>query len=426
MKKSRYISAGAGERMQYIAHKYNDTTIRFILQYPGLLDPDILCAAAAAVVGSVDVLHASYMAGNMVSRWRVQEKYRVADYFALAECDGDPMKTAQHLSLQTIAHKGNCQMHVTLVQGSESCAVVVRISHLVVDGGDGKYLLNKLAEAYRLIAREGSAAGLEIKQGSRSATNAYHDLTAKELKALAKPPFSGAKTDFPFADSNARGPLRMLRATIPADVMAQARIKGKTQGATVNDLLLTACYRAYAKTTGRQGAMSISALMDLRQHCKDGISEGISNMSGGLNTELKEGVQGSFCDTLETLVAQTRAAKENPLAGLDGLPLIHAATKTLPLWLLLQAADLLYSSMSLSLTNLGNIPCEPLTMGHLKPIGGLFGGPVKQKTSVQVGTASFDGTAELTILGDFATEDLPSLNQFLDHICGEIRDYLEE
>ena len=27
------ISAGVGERMQYITHKYNDTTIRFVLNY---------------------------------------------------------------------------------------------------------------------------------------------------------------------------------------------------------------------------------------------------------------------------------------------------------------------------------------------------------------------------------------------------------
>ena len=56
MKASHNINAGVGERMQYLAHEYNDTTIRFVLHYPGFLNPDILCAATAAVIEEVDVL----------------------------------------------------------------------------------------------------------------------------------------------------------------------------------------------------------------------------------------------------------------------------------------------------------------------------------------------------------------------------------
>jgi len=420
------ISAGVGERMQYIAHKYNDTTIRFVLSYPGFLDPDTLCAATRAVVSSVDVLHASYAAKSRMSHWRVQSEYQISDFFALAECDGDPMKVAGSIALQPIDHTGNCQMHVTLVTGSGSCAVVVRISHLVVDGSDGKYLLNKLAESYRLIEQTGSASDLNIKNGNRSAICAYHDLSSKEIKSLLKTPFSGVKTEYPFADPKAHGAFRMLCCTIPSNILADARKKAKAEGATVNDLLLTACYRSYAQTTGHKGAMSISAMMDLRQHCKDGTSEGLANMSGNLTTSLETTAEKSFAEDLRTISAQTGAAKRDPLAGLTGLPLLHAATKTFPLWLLLQAADMVYSNLSLSLTNLGNIPCQPLTMGGLTPTRGLFGGPLKRKPSVQIGAASFDGTVELTILGDFATEDLVSLQTFLDGMRVEIEHYLLE
>ena len=37
--------AGAGEKFQYLMHDYNDNTIRFVLRYPGIIDPDALCAA---------------------------------------------------------------------------------------------------------------------------------------------------------------------------------------------------------------------------------------------------------------------------------------------------------------------------------------------------------------------------------------------
>ena len=48
-----------------------------------------------------------------------------------------------------------------------------------------------------------------------------------------------------------------------------------------------------------------------------------------------------------------------------------------------------------------NIALEPLTMNGIKP-------------------------AELTILGDFVTEDMESLQMFLDGIRTEVENYLEE
>lgn len=426
MSKPNYLAAGAGERMQYIAHKFNDTTIRFLLRYPGALDPDILCAATAAVIGAVDVLHGSFQAGSQSAHWTVNSEYEPGEFFSLAFCDGDPMKPAQGVAVLPIGHTDKCQMQVTLIQGPEDCAVVVRISHLVVDGGDGKYLLNKLAESYRMISQQGSAEALKVKNGSRSAMRAYSELGMGDMMNLIKMPFGGVKTDFPFADAGAHGPRRMLRCTIPEKTLTAARKKAKAGGATVNDLLLTACYRSYAAVTKREGPMSVSAMMDLRVHCKDGTSEGLANMSGVLTTTLEAGTGVSFAEDLSAIAAQTRAAKENPLAGLDGIPMTHVATKTVPMWLLLQVSDIVYSNMSLSLTNLGNIPCASLEMGGRKPTEGVFVGPLKRKPSVQVGAASFDGTAELTVAGDFVTGDLSSIQALLDGMKTEIETYLEE
>jgi len=426
MKSINYVPAGVGERMQYLTHKYNDTTIRFLLRYPGHPNPELLCAATEAVIRSVDILHASYVPKSRGSHWRVSEKFDCADYFALAHCDGNPMKPAQCIALQPIFHNSPCQMHVTLVQGDDCSAVVVRISHLVVDGSDGKYLLNKLAESYQLLRETGTADNLFVKDGNRSATNAYQDLTGKELLSLVKPPFHGVKTNYPFSNDQAHGPLRMLRRTIPAETLGKARARAKEQNATINDLLLTACYRAYAMQMKHTGPMSVSAMMDLRHHCKDGTSEGLSNMSGGLSTSLDIDPARPFAADLQIIATQTRAAKADPLSGLDGMPVLHAATKIFPLWLLLQAADFAYSALSLSLTNLGNISCDTLRLDDMKPVEGVFGGPLKRKPSVQVGAASFDGTAELTILGDFTAEDLPSVQMFLDAMAAEVATYAEE
>ena len=56
--------AGGGERAQYLLREYNDNTIRFVLHYPGLVDPDVLRQAAKAVIESVDVLNEGTSAGR--------------------------------------------------------------------------------------------------------------------------------------------------------------------------------------------------------------------------------------------------------------------------------------------------------------------------------------------------------------------------
>lgn len=426
MERIRRLPTGVGERMQYLAHEFNDTTIRFLLRYPGSLSPEIMGQAVYAVAMGVDVLHGSFHPGGQSAHWKIYPQIQLADCFAYCACDGDPMKPGEAFALQPIRPQDHCQIHVTLVQGSGECCVVVRMSHLVVDGRDGIYLLRKLAEAYCRLARQGTWDGLEMKNGSRSPREAYRDLSGKELRKLAKLPFQGVKNLFPFAEPQNHGALRFLRCTIPEEVLTAARKKAKIQGATGNDLLLTGCYRSFAREFGVEGPMRISAMMDLRIHCPDGDSKGLSNLSGGLSTALDMDLQRTFSQDLAILSRQTRAAKEDPLAGLEGIPLIHTGIQTMPMWLLLQLSGVVYGSMSLGMTNLGNLSSKELAMGEILPTEGVFGGPLKRKPAVQVACVSLDGTCQLTVLGDLLDGDVASVQQWLDGIREEIQCYLEE
>lgn len=418
----KIFPAGTGEKVQYLAHDFNDNTVRFALVYGGMLRPEILKRAAAALAESITVLHSSFIAGNITACWHVNKTYEESDYFTLMDTCQDPLAACHKALLSPVSPTGKVQLHCTLVRGTESCAVVLRISHLCVDGGDGKYLLYKLAEAYELIARTGSAEGLELKHGSRATEKMYQELTPKEYLSLIKPSLGDVKTGFPFTQEEGDS-LRLAVRSIPAEVMDAARKRAKEMGATVNDLLLASCYRAYAGLPGAdtKGAVSIMSMMDLRRHCRNGESEGLCNMSGFLPTVLQEGIQGDFAQTLGRIAEQTRKAKENPLAGMEGMPLIHSAVWTTPMRLLLEVSERLYGSLSIGMTNLGNLPCEQLTMDGLRPVDGLFVGPVKKKPAMQVSAASFDGRAVLCSASECTGEDLALLQEMLDCMAEEVK-----
>lgn len=421
------LLAGAGEKAQYLVHDFNDNTIRFILHYPDLINADTLSAATKMLVSSLRILHSSFVASAVSAYWSINSDYEESDYFTYIHTEDSPIPEAIQAALLPIDPAGKVQLHCTLVQNRSESALTFTVSHLCVDGSDGKYLLGKLAEAYNLIASKGNADDLTIKRGSRMAEQIYKELSPKEYFSLMKNPISPVKSLFPFPTEEAGEP-HMVHASIPADIMTSARKRAKLSGATVNDLLLTAFYHSYAQLEeiDANAPMSIMSMMDLRQHCENGESDGLCNMSGSLPTVLKNGICGSFSETLELITKQTKAAKENPLAGMEGMPLVHGATHAFPMGLLLQLVEKIYGSVAIGFTNLGIIPCDNLNLGTITPDNGFVGGPLKKKMAMQITTGTFNGIAALSIVGEYTDEDAKLLQLMLNYIVEIITDYAQE
>ena len=422
----KIIKAGGGERGQFILREFNDNTVRFVLNYPGIVDVEILRKAVKAVVESVDVLHGTFFTEGIGAHWKLNENVDESNYFLYVQTDGDPAPTANSLSLMPVYSEDKVQIHCTLVQSENASCVVVRMSHLVVDGGDGKYLLGKLAEAYNLIAETGNADALQIKNGSRAPEKVYDKVSKEDMKKLQKssPSSSDVRSFYPYPTEEP-GRNRLVLAKVPGDVMNAARKKAKSVGASVNDMMIAATYHAYAKMEGIDAAapMCMNSTMDLRRHCVDGESEGLCNMSGSFMTLLEKGVQQSFSETLAIVAEQTTKVKENPLAGLEGMPIVHALARNVPIGLLLEIMGKVYGTAPVGITNLGNLKCADFALGGIVPNGGIFGGPLKKKPGMQISVISFDGECVLTVATQCTDADAVVLQQTLNDMAAEITAY---
>ena len=122
--------AGAGEKVQYIVHEFNDNTIRVVLYYPGIVDADVLCATVKAVVESVDILHASFATDSISAYWHVNQEYDESNYFQFVETEANPYITASSLALLPVEPEGKVQLRCCLVQSGSDSAVMLSISHL--------------------------------------------------------------------------------------------------------------------------------------------------------------------------------------------------------------------------------------------------------------------------------------------------------
>ena len=280
-----------------------------------------------------------------------------------------------------------------------------------------------------MILLKGNTDELVVKNGSRAPEKLYTELTAKEVLGLTGMGGQLPKVSsiYPY-HSKEGGIARYLRKTISSEVMGGARKRAKEVGASVNDLLVAALTHAYADLdeVDETQPMSITSMMDLRRHCKNGESEGLCNMSGSMPTYMEHGIQGSYEETLKEVAKQTAKAKEDPYAGLSGLPMIHSATRNVPMGLLLKLVGKMYEKASLNLTNMGNVSCADYALGELVPLGGFFGGPVKKKTALTVAAMSFDGECVLSVCGVFTDDDVALLDSTLDRMVYYITTYAAE
>lgn len=413
--------AGIGEKVQYLVRDYNDNTIRFVLHYLGRVASDVLRAATKALVESVDILHASFFTDDSQAYWNIHEDYEEKDYFQLIDTEENPMDKACELALLTINPQDKTQLRCYLVRRMTESVIVLNVSHLCVDGRDGKYLLEKLVEAYNRIMDEGNAQGLVVKNGSRAAEQIYENVSKKDYRSLMKNPISRVKSEFPYPTKESGTP-HIVSVNISEAIMSKVLGRAKLQGVTLNDVLITACYYAYASLPGKNvlEPMSIMSMIDLRRHCKNGDSEGLCNMTRALPTTLAIGLKERFSDTLSEVAIQTKAIKDNPLAGLEGMPILHSATKNLPMKMLLPIAGKLYGSFSVGLTNLGDIASESLQLGNMQPDYGLFGGPMKKKPGMQISVVSIGGSCTLCVVGEYTDEDAVLLRIMLDKMVEQI------
>lgn len=221
---------------------------------------------------------------------------------------------------------------------------------------------------------------------------------------------------------------RLICHELSAARMKEARWYAKRYGATVNDLLLAAYYRAAARQLKLPAGtpMGIQSMLDLRRHVPGGDSLGVCNLSGSLPTRLESGTAGAFTDTLREVAAQTRRSKQDPLAGLYDFPLLSQLFRLLPFSAIRTLGARAYGKAAMSLTNLGAMREEKLAAGGLAPTAVRFAGPVKRKPALQLAAAGLNGAVCLCAALRCTDRDEQAVRELLELLDEELQEFCRQ
>ena len=268
--------------MQFLFRNYYDRTMHAAFFYDGTLNTEILKNAYMEVVRKVNVLHSTFHNNPVKPYWTINEEFSTDDFFSFTET-AEPEKAFDKFITQEVSPYGKVQFRATVIRSGGKDIWAVVCNHMCFDGTDLRYFNMKVVESYNNFVSTNSYT-VDVKSGTRNADQVYSKMSEEDYKH-AKSLYKNVSTvenkiTFPFGPDDDTLRSRMILKKLPSETFLKMKARGKAMGATVNDVIVAAYFKAlfaFVKTDGK--ALTVPCMYDLRRYC-GGHSEGLTNMIG--------------------------------------------------------------------------------------------------------------------------------------------------
>lgn len=422
------IKAELWDKVQYIFKNYYDGMMHCAVQYDAVLNDNILRKAIKQVVDKIDILHSSFENSTLEPYWIINTDYSESDVLKVVN-DDDFDRQIQLCLTRRIDCRCKLQFEITLIKGNNRSMLCFLVNHMCFDGRDFINFISYVTNAYNGLCDNQNYVA-DVKTGTRSAVQVYHDLP-DELKKKAKGLYKNVsrtniKNKFPFEKDAHDDASCIVIEELDAQSLSKAKARGKEEGYTVNDIYLSAYFRAvrkFVKNVEDSTPVEITSMLDLRRYIEGHDTKGFTNLTSYMPCKLESGVGETFGSTLKNVAKALKPHKENPLLGLAGLPLLSLALENFPFALSKLAVKIGYSNPLMSMSNIGIIKDEYVNMKGANAVKAFLTGTVKYKPYVQVACTTFKGGSTFTICEKCGDKDRAVMKQFLQYMTEQIKNY---
>lgn len=411
------------DKMHYLFRDFNDRMVHVVLHYDFRIDPEVLKTVLICFFEKAPVFHSSFVDNKISPVWEVKD-YSIDDVLTVAEV-GDVEKAINEFLTQCIPPENDVQMKVAVFYcGGKSVLCIVE-NHMCMDGGDFKYFLKALCEAYSGYALE-KKSPVGLRTGTRAYTSVYEDYSPTEQR-MAKNLYKNvcAKDDhkFPLTHESIRDESFIARRKLPSEMFDKIKSTGKKHGATINDMILTAYFYSLYELAGylKKESVTISCAIDLRRHIKDNSDEGLTNHTAFMQCCIPERGENIF-ETLAYVVKSSEKYKKDKFMGLYGLPLLNFGYSIMPHAASEKIIKIGYSNPLLAMSNIGILDHKALSLCGNEPTDGFMTGAVKYKPFVLLSLTSMRKEMTLSMCVKGNVEDRETVEKFFDLIEKKLKE----
>lgn len=409
------LKAELWDKMHYLFRDFNDRMVHVALYYDFPIDVEKLKTVLICFFEKAPVLHSSFIDNKISPYWDVRE-YSIDDVLTVAYPENLDEAVDAFLT-QYIPPESDLQMKAAVFYKDGKSVLCIVENHMCMDGGDFKYFMSALCKAYTEYDLEGKSP-VELRTGTRDYSAVYEDYNYTErrmAKNLYKNVCAKDTHRFPLTRDSIRDTSFIARRKIPASMFDKIKSTGKSRGATVNDMLLTAYFYSLYELAdfGRDESVTISCAIDLRRHIKDNSDAGLTNHTAFMQCAVPE-LGSDIFQTLEYVTASSERFKKDKFMGLYGLPLLNLGYSILPHAASEEIIKIGYSNPLLAMSNIGVLNEKGLALSGHEPCDGFMTGAVKYKpyALLSVTTLRKEITVSMCVRGN--EKDREIVERFFD------------
>ena len=341
------------------------------------LDPSTLKRAVRALLDEEPVLGSWLDEGLLGGQWRRCHQLDACVPFAVVETD-NPVRDGATFHAEPFEAKGP-RLAVRLMRSPEADELYLKVDHVPTDGRTTKELAYRLAGLYNRMLVDRSHSPSPDVTPRPTFKDLWAALSPEQREASRRPPRRGTPRWVQRLEAGADRGFTVRTLLLGPDRLAALKDVGRaTQGATVNDLLLTALMRSVARISppgpGVPAQMYVTA--DLRRPVERPEFERPCGLSTPQMVEVDSVRDSSFADDLRRVVAAVRPWKDclwNPaILRITSVP--HRAMRAV--YSVGAAHFRRRGTLPPTLMNIGLLDEERLSFGGAVPVAGHVLGPV--------------------------------------------------
>ena len=408
---------------------FSDLMIQLEMVFEAPLDSDRLTQAAL-----LTLLSEPKLGCRLVNHWRKPYWQKVT--FSKEQVFTSASSQAEYDEFKkTPPHPySGPQMRICLFNASRNTQLLVKVSHQAADAAGVKDICRLLASSYSALATDRDYRP-EIHSGQSTDCQYLVNLVPKkdrralkkqhmEYTRLGRIPCSTFKLPF---EGGPNESLSFLQRTVSDPQIEALKDYGKKHNATLNDLFLSAFFRAQAQAGNWDGQrqLALNMTVDFRKHLPENQASKVTNLSIPLKYWpcLENDLGNDFSDTLSKITAATRRRKQSYF-GLDFLQYVRPFVRYFPHFLshagIRQEVrkEQKLDNWADTFTNMGPIKSSVVWFDS-KPVRAHLLPPSKYPPYFILGVSGYEGAVTFSISAYNAQKEL-SL-RFLDALVNELR-----
>lgn len=289
--------------------------IQAVLKMDGRLDYDKLKKAVRLSVDAEPVLGCRFVEHEPPYWKRLKDIDRVK-FCSMVETE-NAEKSVHRFLESHLSMDHDPMVKVRLIRSGTCDTLCIKLNHTCCDGAGTKEYIHLLSHIYSSIDGENGIyvpkPSVRSREDHKRALRALGIKHPTRDKSLVDSPKSFWL--FPWKSGGQKDVTPMVVCKLPEGKLDELSRYGKQRGATINDLLLTAFYRAMFKMSQPPYGipMDIGLTVDLRRYLPGNKADAIRNFSGGVVLRVARIFGEPFDRTLSRIVpVMNRKKNRNP------------------------------------------------------------------------------------------------------------------